>query len=216
GLGPAAITAAMPRTGGAQTTGPAPRILFRQARIFDGKSDALRTGVQILVQGNKIASIDTTNSAPPSDATVIDCGDRVLMPGLIDCHWHAFLVRPTPAQAMGDFAFNILAAGDEAAETLRRGFTTVRDMGGAGFGLKSAIDAGIVKGPRIYPSGAVISVTGGHGDFRQFFELPRTIGGTPTRMEEVGGSIIADSPDEVRTRVREQLMQGASQIKLTA
>src|SRR5215510_6079239 len=98
GLGAAAITAAMPRTGGAQTTGPAPRILFRQARIFDGKSDALRTGVQILVQGNKIASIDTTNSAPPSDATVINCGDRVLMPGLIDAHWHAMFIRSTPAQ----------------------------------------------------------------------------------------------------------------------
>jgi imidazolonepropionase-like amidohydrolase len=97
-----------------------------------------------------------------------------------------------------------------------RGFTTVRDLGGPVFGLKRAIDAGIVKGPRIYPSGAMISVTGGHGDFREFSDLPRTIGGMLTRMEQVGGSIIADSPDEVRTRVREQLMQGASQIKLTA
>jgi imidazolonepropionase-like amidohydrolase len=84
------------------------------------------------------------------------------------------------------------------------------------FGLKSAIDSGIIAGPRIFPAGAVITVTGGHGDFRQLSELPRTIGGPLSRMEQLGGSMVADSPDEVRLRVREQLMQGASQIKLTA
>ena len=73
-----------------------------------------------------------------------------------------------------------------------------------------------MPGPRIYPSGAVITVTSGHGDFRQFTDLPRTIGGMLSRIEQLGGSMIADSPDEVRLRVREQLMQGASQIKLTA
>jgi imidazolonepropionase-like amidohydrolase len=206
----------MPGTTLSQTPGLASKVLFRQVRLFDGKSNALRSGAQILIEGNRIASIDTTRSAPPSDATVIDCGERILMPGLIDNHWHAFLVRPTPVQAMGDLAFNVLAAGDEATDTLMRGFTTVRDMGGPAFGLKRAIDAGIVEGPRIYPSGAMISVTSGHGDFRQFSDLPRTIGGPLTRMEQLGGSIIADSPDEVRMRVREQLMQGASQIKLTA
>ena len=97
-----------------------------------------------------------------------------------------------------------------------RGFTTVRDVGGPVFGLKSAIDLGIVKGPRIYPSGAMITVTSGHGDFRQLTDLPRTTGGTLTRMEQIGGAIVADSPDEVRLRVREQLMQGAFQVKLTA
>jgi imidazolonepropionase-like amidohydrolase len=97
-----------------------------------------------------------------------------------------------------------------------RGFTTVRDVGGPVFGLKRAIDEGIVTGPRIYPSGAVITVTSGHGDFRQLTDLPRTIGGMLTRMEQVGGAMVADSPDEVRVRVREQLMQGASQVKLTA
>ena len=97
-----------------------------------------------------------------------------------------------------------------------RGFTTVRDVGGPVFGLKRAIDEGIVNGPRIYPSGAMITVTSGHGDFRQLSDLPRTIGGMLTRMEQIGASMVADSPDEVRMRVREQLMQGASQIKLTA
>ena len=110
-----------------------------------------------------------------------------------------------------------LVAGAEATDTLMRGFTTVRDLGGPAFGLKRAIDEGVVAGPRIYPSGAIITVTSGHGDFRQPFEVPRTLGGPRSR----GGAarrprMVADSPDEVRVRVREQLMLGASQIKLTA
>ena len=116
---------------------------------------------------------------------------------------------------MGDVGYNNLVAGDEATDTLMRGFTTVRDVGGPVFGLKRAIDEGIVEGPRIYPSGAMITVTSGHGDFRQVTDLPRTIGGMLSRMEQLGGSLIVDSPDEVRTRVREQFMQGAAQIKLT-
>ena len=97
-----------------------------------------------------------------------------------------------------------------------RGFTTVRDLGGPAFGLKRAIDEGLVPGPRIYPSGAIITITGGHGDFRRPSELPRTVGGPLSRMEAINGSMLADSPDEVRLRVREQLLLGASQIKLTA
>jgi hypothetical protein len=97
-----------------------------------------------------------------------------------------------------------------------RGFTTIRDMGGPSFALKRAIDEGLLPGPRIYPSGAMITITSGHGDFRPFSDLPRTPGAPLSRMEQIGGSIVADSPDEVRLRVREQLMQGASQIKLTA
>jgi len=190
--------------------------LFQNVRIFDGKRNALTAASNVLVKRNVIERISTAPIAAEAGTTTIAGGSRTLMPGLIDNHWHAFLVRPTPAQAMGDFAFNILEAGDEATATLMRGFTTVRDVGGPVFGLKRAIDAGIVKGPRIYPSGAMISVTSGHGDFRQFSDLPRTIGGSPNRMEQLGGSAIADSPDEVRVRVREQLMQGASQIKLTA
>src|SRR5512144_1545262 len=94
--------------------------------------------------------------------------------------------------------------------------TTVRDMGGPSFGLKRAIDEGVLPGPRIYPSGAIITVTSGHGDFRQPFELPRRLGTPRSRGEQTGAAMIADSPDEVRMRVREQLLQGASQIKLTA
>jgi imidazolonepropionase-like amidohydrolase len=127
------------------------------------------------------------------------------------------LVRPTPITVItSDIGYTNLLAGAEATATLMRGFTTVRDMGGPIFALKRAVDDGIVTGPRIYPSGAMISITGGHGDFRQPTDLPRTIGGMLSRIEQLGGSMIADSPDEVRLRVREQLMLGASQIKLTA
>ena len=84
------------------------------------------------------------------------------------------------------------------------------------FGLKRAIDEGVIPGPRIYPSGAMITVTSGHGDFRQPFEVPRVIGSPQSRGEQTGAAMIADSPDEVRVRVREQLLLGATQIKLTA
>src|SRR6201988_5117009 len=195
-----------------------PVTLFNNVRIFDGKSAALSAPSNVLVRGNLIERI---SQAPipvdrRADTRIIDGGGRTLMPGLIDVHWHAMLIRATPAEAMGDVGFNNLVAGDEATDTLMRGFTTVRDVGGPAFGLKRAIDEGIVKGPRIYPSGAMITVTSGRGDFRQLTALPRTIGGMLTRMEQVGGAIVADSPDEVRVRAREQLMQGASQVKLTA
>ena len=190
--------------------------LFKNVKVFDGKSDKLTASTSVLVVGNKIEKIGG-DIAAPEKATVIDGVGRTLMPGLIDAHWHAMLVRPTPAEAVTwDIGYANLVAGAEAMDTLLRGFTTVRDVGGPVFGLKRAIDEGVVVGPRIYPSGAIITVTSGHGDFRQSFEVPRTLGHPRSRMEQLGGSLVADSPDEVRVRVREQLMLGATQIKLTA
>src|SRR4029453_7010085 len=129
---------------------------------------------------------------------IIDGGGRTLMPGLIDNHWHAMMIRVTPAESMGDVGYNNLLAGAEATDTLMRGFTTVRDLGGPTFGLKRAIDEGVLPGPRIYPSGAVITVTSGHGDFRQLTDPPRPIGGWLGRAQQIGGAMVADSPDEVR------------------
>ena len=192
-----------------------PAVLFQNVRIFDGKNGALSPPSNVLVRNNRIERISI--AAIAADAQVINGGGRVLMPGLIDAHWHAMLVRPTPAAALaGDVGYTNLLAAAEATSTLMRGFTTVRDMGGPAFGLKRSIDEDLVAGPRIYPSGAVITITSGHGDFRQLSDLPRTIGGMLSRMEKIGGSMVADSPDEVRVRAREQLMQGATQIKLTA
>ena len=190
-------------------------VLFENVRVFDGKSDALTEPTNVLVEDGKIATI----SAAPieaSGASVIEGAGRTLMPGLIDAHWHAMLIRSTPEEGLNnDSGYTTLLAADEAKATLMRGFTTVRDMGGPVFSLKRAIDEGLVDGPRIYPSGAIISVTSGHGDFRHQWELPRRPGEL-SRMEELGVAMIADSPDEVRMRAREQLMLGASQIKLTA
>ena len=203
---------APPQTGGSAT-------LFQNVRIFDGKNPSLSGPSNVLVRDNKIVSISAQPIAVEGGPAtrVIDGGGRVLMPGLIDAHWHTMLVRPTPPQVMAnDVGYTNLQAGAEATATLMRGFTTVRDLGGPSFGLKRAIDEGLLPGPRIYPAGAIITVTSGHGDFRQISDLPRTIGGMLSRIEQLGGAMIADSPDEVRVRVREQLMQGASQIKLTA
>ena len=203
----------------AQPAAPSAVALFENVRVFDGTNERLSPPTNVLVRGNKIERISTQPIAVDrsADTRVIDGGGRTLMPGLIDVHWHAMLIRPSAAEAIsGDVGFNNLLAAQEAKDTLMRGFTTVRDVGGPVFGLKRAIDLGVVDGPRIYPSGAMITVTSGHGDFRQMFELPRTMGGPLSRIEQIGGAAIADSPDEVRVRVREQLMQGASQIKLTA
>jgi imidazolonepropionase-like amidohydrolase len=139
------------------------------------------------------------------------------MPGLIDAHWHAFMagtLQPVLMSAEPSYLHH--RSAQEAEATLMRGFTTIRDLGGPVFGLKRAIDEGIVVGPRIYPSGAFISQTSGHGDFRFLFELPRQPGGPLSYTEREGIAAIADSPDEVRLRVREQLRNGASQIKLMA
>jgi imidazolonepropionase-like amidohydrolase len=196
---------------------PAPpsRFLFTNFRLFDGKSGALREGLRLLVEGNQITAVATGNPAAPDDAHVIDCGGRVIMPGLIDAHWHAlFAALPVFRLMTEDVGFIHLAAGAEAERTLMRGFTTVRDLGGPVFAIKQAIDQGLVAGPRIYPSGAMITATGGHGDLRPLSDLPRSPGGAPSAVEQSGAVAIADGADEVRLRVREQLMQGASQIKL--
>jgi imidazolonepropionase-like amidohydrolase len=193
--------------------------LFQNVLIFDGKSAALSAPSNVLVRGNTIERISSSPiTVDTKDNARVIAGDgRVLMPGLIDAHWHAFMAA-TPQMVLmtADPNYLQLLAAREAERTLMRGFTTVRDLGGPVFGLKRAIDEGIMVGPRMYPSGAMISQTSGHGDFRFAFEVPRTLGGPLSHSEAEGIAAIADSPDEVRLRVREQLRQGASQIKLMA
>jgi imidazolonepropionase-like amidohydrolase len=195
---------------------PSTLVLFENVRIFNGKSETLSEAMNVLVRGNAIDKIsrDPIPTDRRADTRIIAGGGRTLMPGLIDMHWHTMLVRPTVATLLaGDIGYLNLMAAAEATDTLMRGFTTVRDVGGPAFGLKRAIDEGIVPGPRIYPSGAIITVTSGHGDFRQPFEVPRVLGAPQSRGEQTGAAMIADCPDEVRVRVREQLLQGATQIK---
>ena len=201
--------AAPPVSGGAT--------LFTDVRVFDGTSPTLSAPSNVLVRGGVIERIAAEPIADATDARTIAGGGRVLMPGLIDAHWHAFMAAtPQPVLMTSDISYLTLLAAEEATATLMRGFTTIRDLGGPVFGLKRAIDQGLVAGPRIYPSGAMISQTSGHGDFRFLFELPRRPGGPLSHSELLGAAAIADSPDEVRLRAREQLRQGASQIKLMA
>jgi imidazolonepropionase-like amidohydrolase len=193
--------------------------LFQNVRIFDGKSAALSAPSNVLVKGNTIERISANPITVDTNTKVlvISADGRVLMPGLIDAHWHAFMAATSQMLLMtADSSYLHLLAARQAEATLMRGFTTVRDCGGPVFGLKRAIDEGVMIGPRIYPSGAFISQTSGHGDFRFSFEVPRPPGGPLSHSEVEGIAAIADSPDEVRLCAREQLRQGASQIKLMA
>jgi imidazolonepropionase-like amidohydrolase len=198
---------------------PSQTTLFENVRIFDGKGAVLSAPSNVLVQGNVIRRI-STGPIPVdrrADTRIIQGGGRTLMPGLIDAHWHAAMAAvPMPVLMTADIGYINLAAGKQASDTLLRGFTSVRDLSGPTFGLKRAIDEGLIDGPRIWPSGAMISQSGGHGDFRMPHEVPAAQNAPLSHGEIMNGGVIADGPDEVRKRVREQLMLGATQIKLAA
>jgi imidazolonepropionase-like amidohydrolase len=197
---------------------PAAAILIENVRIFDGRSDGLSAASNVLVVGNLIETISRDSITAPAAASLtrIDGGGRTLLPGLIDAHVHiAFQTVPQAALLTRDIGYVYIAAARGATEMLMRGFTSARDLGGPTFGIKQAIDSGLVPGPRLWPSGAFISQSGGHGDFRLPTELPAPPGYT-SYAERVGAAAIADSPDEVRRRAREQLALGASQVKLMA
>jgi imidazolonepropionase-like amidohydrolase len=193
-------------------------VVIENVRIFNGTSDRLSAPSNVLVVGNVIKSISTAPIVDPAAATAvrIQGGGRTLMPGLIDAHTHIMFATLSQAAVLtGDIGFMNVAATKAANDMLLRGFTTIRDLGGPVFGLKHGIDLGLVPGPRIWPSGAFISQTGGHGDFRLPNDLPARPG-EYTYSERVGAAAIADDADTVRLRAREQLALGASQVKLMA
>jgi imidazolonepropionase-like amidohydrolase len=194
-------------------------VLFENVRIFNGSDSALSEPSHVLVKGNKIERI----SASPipvdrrADTKIIKGGGRTLMPGLIDAHVHTMMESISLQQGLSsEVSYMALVAGRAAEKQLLRGFTSVRDAGGPSFALKRAIDEGVIIGPRIYPSGAPISQTSGHGDYRSITELPRVRGSSGTYFDQIGMTAIADGVDEVLTRTRENLMRGATQIKVMA
>jgi Amidohydrolase family len=153
--------------------------VFRGVRVFDGRHSALQGPSDVVVRGTTIESMGPAGEPVPAgpDVRVIDGGGRVLMPGLIDAHWHTTFVAVSAGVALtADPGYLHLMAGREAQRTLLRGFTSVRDAGGPSFALKRAIDEGVIAGPRIYPSGAFITPPAGHGDFRMRHEVPRACG----------------------------------------
>jgi imidazolonepropionase-like amidohydrolase len=187
-------------------------IVITNVRIFDGSSDQLTPG-NVLIEDRKITRIAATPMVAPPGAQVIDGGGRMLMPGLTDAHWH-MTIAPNSLAALTDTGLMYANTVAEAQRTWMRGFTTVRDMAGPTFGIKRAIDAGAIPGPRVYPSGALISRTAGHGDVAPVWERPKALGGQPAREETLGFYTVADGVPQVLAAVRLQLKQGASQIKL--
>lgn len=191
-------------------------LLLTNLRFFDGNTLSIQSGKDILIEAGRIAALLPAGQGP-ADAERVDCGGRTVIPGLIDSHWHTTLAAVSQIAAMTqDIGFVHLMAGKEAGDTLMRGFTTVRDVGGPAFGLQAAIDRGVVTGPRIFPAGAILSQTSGHGDFRFQNALPMMPSDPADYATKQGVTAIADGADEVLRRTREQLMKGASQIKISA
>jgi imidazolonepropionase-like amidohydrolase len=185
--------------------------LFRNARLLDPRFEEAREGYEVLVENGEFKDVSDRPIAA-RDAHVIDCGGRTLMPGLIDCHVHVYLSEVN-ISSLEHVPVSLLAA--RAAPLmlgmLNRGFTTVRDTGGADWGIKEAVEKGHLPGPRLFISGRAIGPTGGHSDMRR-----RTDSGQHCRCCDGMRftMAIADGVDGVRAAVREELRQGADAIKI--
>jgi len=191
-------------------------VLITNVNIFDGQNEQLSEGMSVLVEGNKVTRI-AKSIAKPAGAAVIDAGGKVLMPGLIDNHYHSmFNFWPVSKVLSSDFGYLCIAAAKAARETLLRGFTTVRDVGGNCFPISRATDDGLIDGPRVYPCGGYISQSSGHGDFRGPLDVPTQDGAPLDYFQRVGHTLIADGVPEVIKRTREVLRMGATQIKAMA
>lgn len=196
------------------------QVLIENVKLLDYTTQTLTPPKHVLINGNTIHTISTSPiDAQGKNIIRIDAKGKTLIPGLIDVHVHLVFGALTMPQMMtNDLSeeFLIKTVGLSAQQMLMRGFTSVRDVGGPIFPLKAAIDKGKLLGPRIWPSGAVVSQTAGHGDFRTPEEKSRRFFGVVSRAERYGATFIADGRDEVLTAVRENLRFGASQIKLMA
>lgn len=184
--------------------------IFENSIIFDGSNDHLIKGAIVVVENERIKEV-SRESKRYAGAAYIDCGGRVLMPGLIDAHVHAY--SPTADFFGNDHlppALMVSHANAILEGMLKRGFTSVRDAGGADQGLSLAIEQGLIKGPRLFYSGKALSQTGGHGDMRPSDAIQ------PCGCSTYSGSIsrVVDGVDEMRRAVREELRLGAHQIKL--
>ncbi len=192
--------------------------LFENVRIFDGVDEDLTPG-SVLVEGNTIARVAETIGVP-SGARVIDGGGRTLMPGLIDAHYHiawaSMSYRDLAGSSAPDLDFIGIVAAGEMERVLMRGFTSIRELAGPSWGVKLAADRGLIAGPRVWPSLRALSQFGGHGDFNGRPHVPREFGGPENLGERVAGSRIVNGVPEMLAAAREQMKQGASQIKIMA
>ncbi len=192
---------------------PNKQILIQNVQVFDGENDRLSDLTNVLVQGNLIKEI-SPNAKAGKNAIIIDAKGQTLIPGMINCHVHmTYTLGPTKLKDTELMYLGFMAA-QEAKNMVLRGFTTVRDVGGATIGLAKAIDDGLIPGPRIYPSGAAMTQTSGHGDYRSLNAFPRSMGGHMDEMESMRFVAIVDGRAQMLAAVREQFRQGASQIKV--
>lgn len=191
-------------------------VLFKNANLLDPLQADLLEGHHVLVEDGVIKEVSDKPLSSAS-AQVIDAAGRTLMPGLIDLHVHVLATQLNlSTQGVLPDALVMMRAVPIMAAMLRRGFTTVRDAGGAGWGLKCAVNEGTVKGPRLFISGRAISQTGGHGDPRPRSDhlRPMSFCGCCFRAGDIGR--VADGIDDVRKAVRQELQMGADQIKMMA
>ncbi|WNC67334.1 amidohydrolase family protein [Thalassotalea nanhaiensis] len=194
----------------------ASQVLFKNVNIFDGKNEQLKQNHHVLVVDNEITKISKDKIVVAQDAVIIDGSNKTLMPGMIDVHAH--LAITTALSKIHGYVSpeeNAIRSTLTAKTFIDDGFTTVRDAGGHTFALKRLIDQGLVPGPRIYPSGAFISQTSGHGDFRTPAEPHASTGHVDAGHRLKMGKVV-DGKAEIYRAVRENLRQGATQIKIMA
>jgi imidazolonepropionase-like amidohydrolase len=195
-------------------------VLINNVQVFNGK-DEKTTLANVLITNNIITKISTspipTNRS--GNTKIIDGKGKFLIPGLIDNHVHLAINTMSQMELLNpDLTSEKLdeLTRAEGNKMLLRGFTTIRDLGGPVFTVKRDFDKGTFPGPRIFPSGAMVSQTSGHGDARLPNEKSRRWGGEVSRAELMGVGFIADGVPEVLTATRENLRSGASQIKVMA
>lgn len=192
--------------------------LITNVYVWDGTSNKRTEKISVLIEDNLIKKVDAMKSDAHIEANIIDGAGKTLIPGMHDQHVHFSIFSPLEHGLRTDMTqFDIGAMGVLRAERmLMNGFTTVRDVGGPSKYLQKIIDAGLAPGPRVYPSGAMITQTSGHGDFRNRNDPhPNMYGGTSNNnWVDTEISFIADSPTEVRRAVRENLKRGVTQIKI--
>ncbi len=187
------------------------QILFRNARIFDGVSDTVVEGHDVLIDGDTIRAVSGTPIASQS-ATVIDLKGACLMPGLIDAHVHVTDWGSSPAELIHQApSYTVLRAARNLRRMLDRGFTTVRDACGADFGLAAAVEEGLLPSPRLFYVGKALSATGGHGDFRSRGDDSSACG-----CSDRGLSVVVDGEAACRHAARNELRKGAHAIKIMA
>ena len=189
------------------------QVLFKNGRLFDGLGSELLEDRHVLVEGDRIKEVADRPIAA-AEAEVIDLGGRTLMPGLIDAHFHAVAADPDISKIEGMPRSFLAQHSRQLLEAaLARGFTSLRDAGGADYGLAMAIKTGLIKGPRLFYSGRALTQTGGHADFRSLEDHSAFC--FCGQGSAVFG-VIADGVPAVRQAAREELRKGATQIKIMA